>query len=47
MKRVDLIPLKAVLGGALSFDDIQIINNWIIASYSDGHVSGSSIYEYH
>lgn len=47
IKRVDLIPLEAVLGGTMSFDKIQILSNkWIIASYSDGHVFGNSIYQY-
>ena len=45
--RADLIPLEAVLGGTMSFDKIQIVSNkWIIASYSDGHISGRSIYEF-
>ena len=47
-KRLDLIPLSAVLGGKMNFERIQLLSNqWIMASYSDGHVSGRALYEFY
>lgn len=46
-KRSDLIPLKAVLGGTMSFGNIQLLSSeWLIASFDDGHVEGRAIYKY-
>ena len=46
-KRLDLIPLSAVLGGKMDFEKVQLLSNqWILASYSDGHVCGRALYEF-
>ncbi|MGV8945094.1 MAG: hypothetical protein ACOH1N_01575 [Lutibacter sp.] len=46
-KRKDLIPAEAVLGGTMSFRNIQLLGNkWLIADYNDGHIQGRAIYEY-
>ena len=46
-KRKDLIPLKPTLGGTMEFEKIQFLGEkWVIASYSDGHISGRAIYSY-
>lgn len=46
-ERTDLIPMEAVLGGTMRFGNIEVIDNGlIIADYNDGHVGGSSIFQY-
>ena len=46
-KRTDLIPLKAVLGGTMEFERIELLShNWVIADYSDGHIEGKAIYSF-
>ena len=46
-KRKDLIPLKSTLGGTLEFEKIQVLGEiWVIANYSDGHITGRAIYSY-
>lgn len=46
-EKIELIPIKAVLGGTMSFGKIQILSSkWLIADYDDGHVLGASIYEF-
>ncbi|MFD1602619.1 hypothetical protein ACFSJW_20220 [Flavobacterium artemisiae] len=46
-KRNDLIPMKAALGGKMSFGNIQLLGSkFLIAFYEDGHVEGKSIYSY-
>lgn len=46
-KRKELIPLKPTLGGKMEFEKIQVLGEkWVIASYSDGHVFGRTIYSY-
>ncbi|GAB2772461.1 hypothetical protein [Salinimicrobium soli] len=46
-KHPDLIPLKAELGGTMAFRDIQVISeNWVLATYDDGHVQGRTIYSF-
>ena len=43
----DLIPKKAVLGGAMHFTSVSFINDHlIIVEYEDGHIMGRSIYQY-
>ncbi|MEO5775836.1 MAG: hypothetical protein ABIQ27_02965 [Flavobacterium sp.] len=43
----NLIPLEPTLGGKMMFENIQILGDkWLIADYSDGHVSGRTIYSY-
>ncbi|MBF4516749.1 hypothetical protein IRZ71_10355 [Flavobacterium sp. ANB] len=46
-KNPELIPLEPILGGKMFFENIQILGNkWLIADYSDGHISGRTIYSY-
>lgn len=43
----ELIPLKGVLGGTMSFGKIQLLSDkWLIADFNDGHIEGKGIYEY-
>ena len=43
----ELIPIKGVLGGTISFGQIQLLGSkYLIAFYDDGHIEGKSIYEY-
>ncbi|WP_134149266.1 hypothetical protein [Flavobacterium sp. 270] len=43
----ELIPIKGVLGGTISFGQIQLLGNkYLIAYYDDGHIEGKSIYQY-
>jgi len=45
--RPQLIPVKGVLGGTMQFYKIQLINDiWVYAEYEDGHISGSTIFQY-
>jgi len=42
-----LIPLQAVLGGTMTFGNIQFLSKeWLIADFDDGHVQGRAIYKY-
>jgi len=46
-EKPELIPKKAVLGGAMHFTSVSFINNHLIlAEYEDGHIMGRSIYQY-
>ncbi len=46
-KKTELIPLKAVLGGTMTFGNIQLLGSeWLIADYNDGHIEGRAIYSY-
>lgn len=46
-KHVEIIPLKPALAGNMEYGKIlKISENWIIADYSDGHVEGTSIWQY-
>ncbi|WP_337966883.1 hypothetical protein [uncultured Flavobacterium sp.] len=46
-RKKELIPLKAALGGKMTYENIQLLGSkFLIASYSDGHVEGKSIYSY-
>ncbi|OOV16111.1 hypothetical protein [Flavobacterium sp. LM4] len=46
-EKPELIPLKSTLGGKIMFENIQLLTDkWLIADYSDGHVSGRTIYSY-
>lgn len=46
-RKKELIPLKATLGGKMIYENIQLLGSkFLIASYSDGHVDGKSIYSY-
>ncbi|WP_313113592.1 hypothetical protein [Aequorivita sediminis] len=43
----DLIPMDAVLGGTMHYNNIQLLGDkWIIADFEDGHVYGKAILEY-
>jgi len=43
----EVIPLEAVLGGRMTFKNIQVLGDkWVIADYEDGHVMGQSIFSY-
>ena len=42
-----LIPLKPTLGGKMMFENVQVLGDrWLVADYSDGHVSGRTIYSF-
>lgn len=46
-KNPELIPLKAVLGGTMTFGNIQVLGRkWVIAEYEDGHILGRGIFKY-
>ncbi|MBZ4033331.1 hypothetical protein K6T82_01030 [Flavobacterium sp. 17A] len=46
-KRPELIPMKATLGGEMSFGAVQLLGSkYLIAFYEDGHIEGKSIYSY-
>ena len=46
-EKIELIPLKAVLGGTMHFGSIQILGSeWLIADFDDGHIQGKAIYKY-
>ncbi|MEM6684409.1 MAG: hypothetical protein AAF617_01335 [Bacteroidota bacterium] len=46
-KNTELIPLEAVLGGTMVFENIQILGKeWLIASFEDGHIQGRAIYKF-
>lgn len=46
-RKKELIPLKAALGGKMTYENIQLLGSkFLITSYSDGHVDGKSIYSY-
>ena len=46
-KSPQLIPLKAVLGGEMHFNEILLLGNeWLIADYEDGHIQGKAIFRY-
>lgn len=46
-EKPELIPLKPTLGGKMMFENIQLLaEKWLIADYSDGHISGKTIYSF-
>ena len=46
-EKTDLIPMDAVLGGTMHYNNIQLLgNNWLIADFEDGHVYGKALFEY-
>lgn len=43
----DKIPMKPEVGGKMEFRKVEVISeDWVLATYDDGHVQGRSIYEY-
>lgn len=45
--RPELIPIKAVLGGTMSFGRIQLLSHeWLITDFDDGHILGKAIFKY-
>lgn len=47
LKNPQVITDSAVLGGKMAFENIKVLNeNWIYASYSDGHVRNEAIFSY-
>lgn len=39
--------MEPILGGKMFFENIQILGDkWLIADYSDGHITGKTIYSY-
>lgn len=43
----NLIPMKAEVGGTMDFREVSVISeDWVLATYDDGHVQGRSIYQY-
>jgi hypothetical protein len=46
-EKPELIPLKPTFDGTMMFENIQLLaDKWLIADYTDGHVSGGTIYSY-
>lgn len=46
-KKPELIPLKAVVGGTMDFRNIELLSNeWLIATYDDGHIQGRGLFKY-
>lgn len=46
-EHVELIPLKAVLGGTMHFGVIQVLGSqWVLAEFDDGHIQGRAIYQF-
>jgi len=46
-EKQDLIPKKPVLGGTMHFTSVSFIDDHLIlAEYEDGHIMGTSIYQY-
>lgn len=42
-----LIPIQPVLGGKMEFRKVNVISEqWLLATYDDGHIQGKAIYEY-
>lgn len=42
-----IIPLEAVLGGKMHFNNIQLLGSeWLIADFEDGHIQGKALYKY-
>lgn len=47
IEQPEKIPMKAEVGGTMAFREVQVISeDWVLATYDDGHVQGRSIYEY-
>lgn|SRR5690554_6655257 len=47
LDRIDLIPIDAVLGGTMHYNNIQLLGDqWLIADFEDGHVYGKAIVGY-
>jgi|SRR5690554_178271 len=47
LEKTDLIPMDAVLGGTMHYNNIQLLGDrWLIADFEDGHVYGKAIMEY-
>lgn len=41
------IPDSAILGGKMTFQEIKVLNDeWIFASYTDGHITNDVIFSY-
>jgi Skp family chaperone for outer membrane proteins len=48
MKRVDLIPQKAVLGGVMKIENVALLSpDYAYATYSDGHILGHMILKFY
>jgi Uncharacterized protein conserved in bacteria len=48
MKRVDLIPQKAVLGGVMKIEEVALLSpDYAYATYSDGHIIGHMILKFY
>lgn len=46
-ERPNLIPYKAGLGGSMRFWNIQLVKTqWVIAAFTDGHVTGDLLLNY-
>jgi hypothetical protein len=46
-ERPEFIPYKGVLGGTMHFQHIFILNDkWVYATFEDGHIGGSAVFEY-
>lgn len=48
LKRVDLIPQKAVLGGVMKIENVALLSpDYAYATYSDGHILGHMILKFY
>ena len=46
-EQTDKIPMKPRVGGKMEFRKVEVISeDWVLATYDDGHVQGRSIYQY-
>jgi hypothetical protein len=46
-EKPELIPLEAKVGGTMAFRNVQVISeNWVLATYDDGHIQGKTIYHF-
>lgn len=47
LEKTDLIPMDAVLGGTMHYNNIQLLGDqWLIVDFEDGHVYGKAIVKY-
>lgn len=47
LKSPQSLPDSAVLGGKMAFENIKVLNEqWIYATFSDGHVQNEAIFSY-
>jgi len=46
-EKPELISIDGVLGGTMYFTDVNLLNDqWVYATFEDGHITGSGLYEF-